>query len=387
MSGGETVVDVWLYASDALGTNISTSGADDSTFIISEEKCDDSKNFDDEFCENIKKEREDVENELKIKDEPMDIDDENIETYDAFSDLEHLNELHNQLFNIKNSDDKICDTIFTSENLLKTDAKFSEQKFQISKPNDIQKLYNDKSTLIDNIFNDHNYCLNISNEILNDTNLVYSDIETTVITKLHKIVGLHQIVKWFNSFELEFDKMLNINKIIEMNKSIIDKISILNEIDHNKMLNIENITTMNKIIISSYIKELSSLIWKNKKGDQEGVKKVVDVLQNIHLINDTYFNMKHISSKKSLLKTDFNLDRDKSNSIAKALGVVDGLIRDMPKVVDVRCFVNLMLKRMPIVNKSANHVEFQQLFPFTVKNHDIFFSMNVIKRRNLQVCI
>ncbi|XP_077291942.1 YEATS domain containing 2 homolog D12 [Arctopsyche grandis] len=379
--GGETVVDVWLYTDESMLSKIG-SESEKSTEEYQKNgtpyKTIDRPSDEGALTMDIK--TEGFDDCIKIKDEPMDVDDDYEDG--VFNDDEMLE------FDPNNYDSKTCDTLYSDRDLLALSSNnfvlknLSNVRCDESNSNSVDTISlvsiknnaysNPDVKLLKDIYNDHCYCNGTSYSVdLLDASKA-SSVEANTMLELNRTIGFDQIIHWYNNFNLGYalddDITLGIDRIIELNKVVVEKVSNIKVKSADLKLNLKNITVLNKVIVSFYMKELSSIVWSGGKGSPDDVVGIVNVLRDVHSFNEMFVSLKVA----------------KSSAVGKVISSIESMVQDMSKIRDVRCFVNMMMKRMPIVDKSARSTEFQQLFPYAVESVDKFFSLHLIKRRNLQ---
>lgn len=70
--------------------------------------------------------------------------------------------------------------------------------------------------------------------------------------------------------------------------------------------------------------------------------------------------------------------------LEKSVDIVNRLKDGVKRIKEYRYAVNFLLQNIPVISELASHPDFVRLFPFAVKSVEKFFSLDLVKRRNLE---
>lgn len=186
-------------------------------------------------------------------------------------------------------------------------------------------------------------------------------------------------------YYFEMDKTLDLSKVQEI---------IINPNEDSKTPEKKTIEkTKNNGVLTSKLNPNSLLkpnfeTKTNKQSVQftnQSVKKTVNQSQRVFepIVN-------HIENDHCYLGPCFKVKSEHSNidlnEIRHGTELFEKLVSNVKRLNTVRVAVNFLLKNIPLVSVNSTENDYVKLFPFTVKSVEHFWSLDVAKRRNIEVC-
>ncbi|CAD0251389.1 unnamed protein product [Spodoptera exigua] len=226
--------------------------------------------------------------------------------------------------------------------------KIKTEETKIKEEIDIKEECNDSQEEMDNKW-DSDYKVvdnDIPNEILNQPALPKKRIVKYIDPNTGKI------------YYLEMDRALDLSKVQE-------------------------IVINNRTAKISPIKSNGLKSFRKKKGVSLLKPEVKNMLKNTENLK-VQPNFAHIENDHCYLATPRKSDSVASAEIKKDKCLFEQLCANVARLNSVRCGVNYLIKKIPLITDLALDSDFVKYFPFVVESEERYWKLDFAKRRNIE---
>ncbi|CAH1642872.1 unnamed protein product [Spodoptera littoralis] len=146
---------------------------------------------------------------------------------------------------------------------------------------------------------------------------------------------------------------------------------------------VQEIVINNKTAKISPIKSNGLKSFRKKKGVSLLKPEVKNMLKNTENLKLQH-NFAHIENDHCYLATPRKVDNVASVEIKKEKSLFDNLCANVARLNNVRCGVNYLIRKIPLVTDLARDSDFVKNFPFVVESEEKYWKLDFAKRRNIE---
>lgn len=147
---------------------------------------------------------------------------------------------------------------------------------------------------------------------------------------------------------------------------------------------VQEIVINNKTAKISPIKSNGLKTFRKKKGVSLLKPEVKNMLKNTENLKLQH-NFAHIENDHCYLATPRKVDSVASVEIKKEKSLFDSLCASVARLNNVRCGVNYLIRKIPLITDLARDSDFVKNFPFVVESEERYWKLDFAKRRNIEV--
>lgn len=147
---------------------------------------------------------------------------------------------------------------------------------------------------------------------------------------------------------------------------------------------VQEIVINNKSAKISPIKSNGLKNFRKKKGVSLLKPEVKNMLKNTENVK-VQSNFSHIENDHCYLATPRKPGIVASVEIKKEKSLFDTLCSSVARLNNVRCGVNYLIKKIPLITDQARDSDFVKHFPFVVETEEKYWKLDFAKRRNIEV--